>query len=182
MVADLKARTLLVVHCGATAPSRRYPAEYFAEALKLLGTRAGSIVLTGDAQEVALTQEVARACGSEVPVVNMAGALSLGEFACLLESASALLSNNTGPVHMAAALGTPVIDLYALTNPQHTPWMVPSRVLYHDVACKYCYRSVCPEGHHQCLRGVAPQRVCEAVLSLLAETRRQPLRSLAGII
>ncbi len=55
-----------------------------------------------------------------------------------------LVSNNTGPVHIAAAVGTPVVDLYALTNPQHTPWGVPNRVLYHDVPCKYCYKSICP--------------------------------------
>ena len=46
--------------------------------------------------------------------------------------------------------------VYALTNPQHTPWAVPNRVLYHDVPCKFCYKSVCPQGHHDCLRRVAP--------------------------
>ena len=51
---------------------------------------------------------------------------------------------------MAAAIGTPLVDLYALTNPQHTPWGVPHRVLSHDVPCKYCYKSVCPEQHHDC--------------------------------
>ena len=70
-----------------------------------------------------------------------------------------IISNNTGPAHMAAALGTPVVDLYALTNPQHTPWQVPSRVLSHDVPCRWCYSSVCRTGHHLCLRGVAPVEV-----------------------
>jgi ADP-heptose:LPS heptosyltransferase len=54
-------------------------------------------------------------------------------------------------VHIAAAMGTPVVDLYALTNPQHTPWLVPHRVLSRDVPCKYCYKSVCPRGHMECL-------------------------------
>src|SRR5690606_16327727 len=60
-----------------------------------------------------------------------------------------------------------VVDVYALTNPQHTPWQVPSRVLFHDVACAPCYRSVCPEGHHQCLEGVPPERVVAAALTLM---------------
>ena len=78
-----------------------------------------------------------------------------------------LFRSNTGPAHIAAALGTPLVDLYALTNPQHTPWQSPSRVLYHDVACRNCYRSVCPQGHHDCLARVEPARVAEAVHSLL---------------
>src|SRR5690606_37085709 len=116
------------------------------------------------------TAEISTMCKDSVPIVDLAGALSLGELACLIEDAALLLSNNSGPVHLAAALGTPVVDLYALTNPQHTPWMVRHRVLYHDVPCKYCYRSVCPEGHNDCLRKVAPATVCEAVLELLAES------------
>ncbi|MBL4953399.1 hypothetical protein JK635_14415, partial [Neobacillus sp. YIM B02564] len=85
----------------------------------------------------------------------------------LIALAPVMVSNNTGPAHIAAALGTPLVDLYALTNPQHTPWQSPSRVLYHDVACRNCYRSICPEGHHDCLSRVAPARVVEAVHSLL---------------
>jgi ADP-heptose:LPS heptosyltransferase len=60
-----------------------------------------------------------------------------------------------------------VVDLYALTNPQHTPWNVRSRVLFQDVPCRFCFKSTCPAGHHQCLAGVAPERVVEAVLGLL---------------
>jgi ADP-heptose:LPS heptosyltransferase len=78
-----------------------------------------------------------------------------------------LLAGNTGPVHLAAAVGTPVVDLYALTNPQHTPWAVPSVVLSRDVPCRWCYSSVCPEGHHRCLRGVTPREIVEAALSLV---------------
>jgi ADP-heptose:LPS heptosyltransferase len=68
------------------------------------------------------------------------------------------------------AVGTPVVDLYALTNPQHTPWQIPHRVLFADVPCKYCYKSVCPEGHHHCLRLVTPDTVIRAIKELLDET------------
>ena len=66
-----------------------------------------------------------------------------------------------------AALGTPVVDLYAQTNPQHTPWQVPSRVLFHEVPCRHCLRSECPQGHHACLEEVAPGAVAQAVRDLL---------------
>jgi ADP-heptose:LPS heptosyltransferase len=78
-----------------------------------------------------------------------------------------LVSNNTGPVHVASAVGTPVVVLYALTNPQHTPWAVPCRVLNHDVPCQPCYKSLCPEGHHDCLRKVAPMEIVRAVRELV---------------
>src|SRR5690606_39098413 len=84
------------------------------------------------------------------------------------DAAALLVCNNSGPAHIAAALGVPVVDLYALTNPQHTPWQVPHRVLFHDVPCKYCYRSVCPQGHHACLAEVAPASVAAAARELLA--------------
>lgn len=162
---------VMVAHCGASAASRRYPAASFAAVFRQLGPRAGPIVLTGDASEAKLTQKIKKQCGDAVGLIDLAGRLDLGELACLIEDAHLLLSNNTGPVHIAAAVGTPVVDLYALTNPQHTPWMVPHRLLYHDVPCKYCYRSICPEGHHQCLRGVNPQAVTAAVIEMLAQSR-----------
>jgi ADP-heptose:LPS heptosyltransferase len=65
-----------------------------------------------------------------------------------------------------------VVDIYALTNPQHTPWLVPNRTLSHDVPCKFCYKSVCPEGHNNCLRLIEPLMVVEAALDLLSETRQ----------
>ena len=99
---------------------------------------------------------------------SLAGRLSLGELGALIEAADLLICNNTGPAHIAAAVGTPVVDLYALTNPQHTPWQVESRVLFHDVPCRNCYKSVCPAGHHDCLRRVPPERVAEAARELLA--------------
>src|SRR5687767_11851045 len=110
----------------------------------------------------------------KAPSLSLAGTLDLGHLAALLSHAPVLISNNTGPVHIAAAVGTPVVDLYALTNPQHTPWGVPSRVLFHDVPCKNCYKSVCPEGHHDCLRLVPPAAVVAAARELLCETGALP--------
>ncbi|HWW73137.1 MAG TPA: glycosyltransferase family 9 protein, partial [Duganella sp.] len=103
---------------------------------------------------------------------SLAGELDLGRLGAAIALTPVLVCNNTGPAHVAAALGTPVVDLYALTNPQHTPWQVESRVLFHDVPCRYCYKSVCPQGHHACLAGVEPGRVVTAVLSLLGSKDR----------
>jgi ADP-heptose:LPS heptosyltransferase len=155
------------VHPGASAASRRYPPEKYAQAIDLLVRQSGcAAVFTGDAGEDELVQTVRHAMreASEALV----GELELAELGALIGEADLLVSNNTGPAHIAAALGTPVVDLYALTNPQHTPWQVASRVLNHDVPCRNCYKSVCPAGHHDCLRKVAPEAVAAAALELLA--------------
>ena len=159
----------VVIHPGASAPSRRYAPESFAEVARSLVRDHGvHVVFTGSGDERALVEGIRGAMGA--PSHSLVDRLSLGEMAALLSLAPVLVANNTGPVHMAAALGTPVVDLYALTNPQHTPWAVPNRVLNHDVPCKYCYKSICPEGHHNCLRLVTPESVVSATLDLLSET------------
>jgi lipopolysaccharide heptosyltransferase II len=154
----------VVLHAGATAPSRRYP--HFADVVRRLDAAGVGVVLTGSRDEAETVAAIQRAADVDAP--SLAGLLDLGELAALLARAPLLISNNTGPVHVAAAVGTPVVDLYALTNPQHTPWAVPHRVLSHDVPCKYCYKSVCPAGHHDCLTRVAPDSVVTAALDLLS--------------
>jgi lipopolysaccharide heptosyltransferase II len=163
------ARPWLIVHPGATAPSRRYPAEGFAAVARRLVVASGwQVLFTGTAPEADLIADIQAMAG--VPTHALVGRASLAEFAALVARVPLVLTNNTGPAHIAAALGTPVVDLYALTNPQHTPWAVPSRVLSHDVPCKNCYKSVCPMGHHDCLRRVAPETVVAAVRDLFEET------------
>jgi lipopolysaccharide heptosyltransferase II len=157
----------LLLHPGASAASRRYPAGHWARALGLLGKLTGlPLVITGSAAETRLVEEIRAGCG--VATHSLAGQLSLGELGAALRLAAVALTNNSGPAHVAAAVGTPVVGLYALTNPQHTPWHVRSRVLFQDVPCRFCFKSICPAGHHACLAGVEPERVVEAVLELLA--------------
>ena len=156
----------LLVHPGASAASRRYPPERFAAVCRnLVEELDARIVFTGSEAEASLVEEIRAAMN--VPSTSLAGLLNLEELAAAIAQAPLLLSNNTGPVHLAAATNTPVVVLYALTNPQHTPWQVESRVLFHDVPCRNCYKSVCPQVHHDCLRKVAPEDVFEAVRQLL---------------
>jgi lipopolysaccharide heptosyltransferase II len=160
----------IVIHPGATAPSRRYPPESFAAvAQELAQNHQIQVVFTGTKAENEWIESIRFMI--EAPSFSLVDQLTLGELAALLKLAPLLLSNNTAPVHLASAIGTPVVDLYALTNPQHTPWSVPHHVLFHEVSCKFCYKSICPEEHHHCLRLVHPEQVIQAVLSLLEQTR-----------
>ena len=171
-----KSRPLVVVHPGASAESRRYPALRFGIAAERIARASeATVVLSGAAEERPLIEEMRAAM--TVPAISLAGQLDLGELAALVEAADVLVANNSGPAHLAAALGTPVVDLYALTNPQHTPWLVPARVLNHPVPCRNCLKSRCPQGHHDCLRRVAPEAVADAAIELLAPR----LRAKAGV-
>ena len=163
-------RPFVLLHPGASAPSRRYPPQAFAEAATRLCEDASDGGLTllacaGPGEERLL---LALAEAMPQPPLLLAGPMSLGELAALIADARVLVANNSGPVHLAAALGTPVVTLYALTNPQHTPWRVPARVLSREVPCRDCLQSICPEGHQRCLTGVRPEEVAQAARELLA--------------
>lgn len=158
----------IVIHPGSTAASRRYPSESYAiVARQLVQDARIQVVFTGTKPEQELVESIRQ--NMKAPSYSLVDRLSLSELTALLSLSPLLVSNNTGPVHLAAAVGTPIVDLYALTNLQHTPWSVPHRVLFHDVPCRLCYKSICPEGHHDCLRRVEPEIVVKAALELLQE-------------
>jgi lipopolysaccharide heptosyltransferase II len=164
---DLR-RPWVLIHPGASAPSRRYSPQGFAEAADILARDHGrQILFTGSAAEAPLIEGIRAAMSS--PSVSWAGRLDFMDLAAVISLAPVLIVNNTGPAHIAAAVGTPLVDIYAMTNPQHTPWKVPHRLMYSDVPCRFCYKSVCPETHHACLKQVTPASVADAAVSLSAE-------------
>lgn len=160
-----------VIHPGATALSRRYRAQGFVDIVRtLLNQDRHRIVFTGNESEVPLVESIRAEVSGQTH--SLAGRLNLPQMAALLESAQLVITNNTGPSHLAAAVGTPVVTLYALTNPQHAPWTSRSRVLFHPVDCAPCYKSTCPMGHHQCLEMVPPSAVVQAARELLGTCTR----------
>ena len=118
------AATYVVVHPGASAASRRYPAR----PLRPRGRddRRGQRLpdRVHRRQRRSRRWRARRRTAWREPRSRSPGSSSLGEFAALLAGARLVVCNNSGPAHIAAALGTPVVVLYALTNPQHTPWQV----------------------------------------------------------
>ena len=169
-------RPLIVLHPGASAPSRRYPEESYARVLRLLEHELDAVcVLTGTDDERDLLLRIRSTARSDAAVVC---GISLADLAGLLQSSDVVVTNNTGPAHLAAAVGTPVVVLYALTNPQHAPWAAASRVLSADVPCRNCFKSVCPSGHHRCLRDVSPRQVVDAATELLLDGSAPARRAL----
>lgn len=164
---------LVAMHPGCSMPARTYPWEMFAAVAELLVAELGAtVVLTGAEDERDLVERVYSRIESKArrSVPPMAGVLPFPEFCALIEAADLTVTNNTGPMHISAAVGTPVVALFALTNPpeQWGPWRVPHRQLYHDVHCRICYSRICPYGH-ECLRLVTPDVVLAAAAELLRE-------------
>jgi ADP-heptose:LPS heptosyltransferase len=165
-------RPLVVLHPGCSMPARTYPWTMYADAIDLLVSRLDArVVLTGTLDEAPL---VAAILGRLSPAARArvdaaAGMLDFPAFCALIAAADLTITNNTGPMHVSAAVGTPVVALFALTNPpeQWGPWRAPHRMLWQETPCRLCYSRICPT-EHECLTGVSPETVVAAAADLLA--------------
>jgi len=132
-------RPVAVLHPGSgdNFPGRRWPTERFAELARRLADAGARVVLTGTAGERELTRAVREAAG--VPLEDCSGALSLDQLIALLAEARVLVSNDTGPVHLAGAVGTPVLALYGPNTPRlYGPLGTGSRAFYRPLPCSPC--------------------------------------------
>jgi ADP-heptose:LPS heptosyltransferase len=167
----------VVVHPGASAPARAWSADRHAALVGALAAGGRRVVVTGGQDERALTARVAGPAGPDRRVTDLGGRLDLAGLAGLLEGADALVAGNTGPAHLAAAVGTPVVSLFAPVVPavRWRPWKVP-HVLLGDqrAACAGTRARTCPVPGHPCLDGVPVAEVVAAVERLApARTRAE---------
>jgi ADP-heptose:LPS heptosyltransferase len=112
----------VVIHPGATDPRRRWPASYFADAAASLAAEGVQVLVVGDESEKALAQEVVGLAQSKIPerdreaVRSVASELDLGQLAALLDEATVMLASDSGPRHLAQALGTPTVGIFWVGN------------------------------------------------------------------
>jgi ADP-heptose:LPS heptosyltransferase len=157
-------RPYVVLHPGTSVPARAWPAERFAEAAEALAEAGYRVVVTGAADETMLTATVAGARATD-----LGGRTSLAELAAVLQDAAAVVVGNTGPAHLAAAVGTPVVSLFAPTVPAErwAPYRVPTVLLGDQhAACRGTRVTTCPFPGHPCLGSVTPHDVLCAVEKL----------------
>jgi ADP-heptose:LPS heptosyltransferase len=153
---------------GASCASRRYPASRFGEVAGLLGAEGVPVAVCGPAGERDLVTQVA---AGRPGVGALAGVLDVPGLAALLAGAAVAVTNNSGGMHLADAVGTPVVALFAGTEQtgQYRPRSVPAAVLTVPTPCSPCRQFSCPFGH-ECL-DIDPGTVADAVLGLT----RQPV-------
>lgn len=158
----------LVVHPGAQYPAREYPADHFVDVVRLL-TEAGHVVaVTGGEHEAELTARVAGSGG-----IDLGGRLDLGGTALALAGASVVVVGNTGPAHLAAAVGRPIVSLFSAVVPPErwAPYGVPVELLGdRTAACIGSRATMCPVPGHPCLTSVTPAQVVAAAERLLTRT------------
>jgi ADP-heptose:LPS heptosyltransferase len=149
---------------GASCPSRRYPADRFGAAAARVAAAGLPVLVAGTAAEAGLVGEVVRAAGA--PDVRALPASSLPGFTALVARAAVALTNNSGGLHLADAVGTPVVVTYAGTERlgDVAPRSVPAALLQVPVPCSPCRQLRCPF-HLECL-DIAPRRLAEAALRL----------------
>jgi ADP-heptose:LPS heptosyltransferase len=151
----------VVLHPGTSVEARAWPPERFAELARLLAGCGRTVVVTGARSEAVLTAAVA---GEQA--LDLGGCTDLRSLAGVLAGAEVVVVGNTGPAHLAAAVGTPVVSLFAPTVPAEkwAPYGVPRIVLGDQWApCAGSRAVTCPVPGHPCLNDVSAEQVAEAV-------------------
>ncbi|MFC4147156.1 glycosyltransferase family 9 protein, partial [Micromonospora mangrovi] len=151
----------VVLHPGSSVSTRACPPELATRIVRVLSAAGYRVLVTGGDGERDLTARVAAAGG-----VDLGGRTGLAELATVIAGAGALVVGNTGPAHLAAALGVPVVSLFAPTVPygQWGPYRVPAVRLGDAAApCRDTRATRCPVPGHPCLSAVEPGRVLEAL-------------------
>lgn len=164
-------RRYVVLHPGASVPARSWPAERFARLAARLAGAGVSVVVTGGPSERDLAGVVAGRTA-----LDLGGRTDLPALAEVLAGAEAVVAGNTGPAHLAAAVGTPVVWVFAPTVPAERwhPWRVPYTRLSVGVPCAGCRARICPVPGHPCMAGVDVDDAFQAVHAYVGPTQPVP--------
>ena len=166
-------RPLLILCPGAEyGPAKRWPEHYFAEIADEKIRAGWQVWLMGSAKDNLVTDAIRNLLLDEERqhCYNLAGNTSLGEAIELMACADVVLSNDSGLMHIAAALQKPLAVIYGSTSPEHTPPLSNSvSIISNKIECAPCFERECPKVHHKCLRELMPQQVLVALNNLLAK-------------
>lgn len=149
-------------------PAKRWPEEHFAAVGRELSRQGMAIWLLGSAKD----EPVARAIAERIegPVEILAGCTSLEQVVDVLALARLVISNDSGLMHIAAALDRPQLALYGSSSPDYTPPLSSrSQIVRNPVPCSPCFARQCPLGHFRCLRELAPGTVLSLAASALED-------------
>lgn len=148
-------------------PAKRWPVRHFAELARRLAAKGQAVWLFGSDKDKTIGEEVVRL--SDGAAINLCGKTDLAGAIDLLSLAEVVVSNDSGLMHVAAAVGRPVVALYGSSSPDHTPPLsVRARLVRTGIECSPCYARECPLGHFKCMEELSPQRVTAEIEALEA--------------
>jgi len=150
-------------------PTKRWPTEHFAAlAEKLIAQNANNqIILLGSKSDHALAQEITSQAKQASNIHNWCGNTSLDEAIALIGMSKAVVSNDSGLMHVAAALQTPQVAIFGSSDPVHTPPLSDkAKIIWLNLPCSPCHKRACPLGHLKCLKDILPEQVLATLNTL----------------
>ncbi|HEY9446730.1 MAG TPA: lipopolysaccharide heptosyltransferase II [Burkholderiales bacterium] len=148
-------------------PAKRWPAPYFAELARKLAAEGRPVWLIGSGNDAPVGEEIARLAPDAC--IDLCGRTTLDQATDLLASARLVVTNDTGLMHVAAAVGTPLLALYGSSTPAFTPPMsAAATIMKLDIPCSPCFERTCPLGHFDCMNRLKPELVYDRLRAVLA--------------
>lgn len=147
-------------------PAKRWPASHFATLARVLMERGHSVWLLGSAKDAEIAAAIAREAPGDCH--NLCGRTTLDQAMDLIAQSLLVVCNDSGLMHVAAALGRPIVALYGSSSPGFTPPLAAgAAILSQGLACSPCFKRECPLGHLDCLNQLLPAKVLDACLARL---------------
>ena len=162
----LKAEKFVALMPGAEfGPAKRWPSESYAGLAREMMAKGLKVALFGSKNDADVTGEIAALAPG---AVDLAGKTRLEDAIDLISAAKVAVSNDSGLMHVAAAVGTPVVAVYGSTSPKNTPPLAEhSELVWLDLSCSPCHQKICPLGHLNCLKTLEVGQVVAAADRLL---------------
>ena len=168
---DLRVDCGIAILCpGAEfGPAKRWPPEHFADLARKFLADGLEVWLLGSPKDKPATEAVLSAAGTDRGALrDLSGRTDLGTAIDLLSLASIVVSNDSGLMHAAAAVGAPLVALFGSSSPAYTPPMsATARIARIDIACSPCFKRECPLGHFKCMQDLAPPAVYDLARAAL---------------
>jgi predicted lipopolysaccharide heptosyltransferase III len=169
-----RSQSIVILQPGARYWFKAWPAERFAELADRLTSQYGYQVLIGGSdQDIDLAQQIRQMTKSS-PVI-MAGRTTIKQFASIAKTSALFVGSDSGAMHIASAVGTPVVALFGPSNPREwAPRGGPVEVLYKEIDCRSCFHPTCTRGEENCMRLIAVHEVFAAAQRLLLAVKPDP--------